>query len=398
MICRGQSPIASGGEGPRLDPDRARRYHRLRLALFLVGTGGGLARTAWFAFSGRSAAVRDWAEGVVPDRRLAVPLYVAAATTGSWLAGLPFGFLAGYGVERRFGLTDQRPAGWLGDAAKGLAVTLTLQVPLLTGAYAVIRRRPQDWWLVLSGAAVPVGVVLSALGPVLIAPRFNRFEPLPDWALAERVRALGERAGVTIADVYRVDMSRQTKKANAYFTGLGRTKRIVLGDTLIGAFPPTEVEGVVAHELGHQVHGDIWRLVGLGAVASFAGAYVAHRLAPPLAQRTADRTGVRAVGDVASLPLLGLLASLASLVVMPLFALVSRNIERRTDRYALRLTGDGRAYASAMRRLGAQNLADPDPPRLAVLLGSHPPIAERIAAAEAFAGWHPAAMPGEGAA
>jgi STE24 endopeptidase len=128
-----------------------------------------------------------------------------------------------------------------------------------------MRRRPRDWWLILSGAAVPLTVVLSNLAPVLLMPLFNRFDPLRDEALASRVRALADRSGVRISDVFEMDMSRQGEKPNAMFTGLGNTKRIVLGDTLLSKFPEDEVEAVVAHELGHQVNGDIWRLIGFGA-------------------------------------------------------------------------------------------------------------------------------------
>jgi STE24 endopeptidase len=178
---------------------------------------------------------------------------------------VPLGLLGGWVVERRFGLSKQPLRDWFGDELKGLGLALALQPALLSGAWVVIRRRPNDWWLVLSALTVPLSVLFGALAPVLIMPLFNTFEPLNDAALAERVRALAKRSGVRVADVYGVDMSRQTEKPNAFFAGLGRTKRIALGDTLTEKFPAAEVEGVVAHELGHQVHADIWKLIGFGA-------------------------------------------------------------------------------------------------------------------------------------
>jgi STE24 endopeptidase len=179
-----------------------------------------------------------------------------------------------------------------------------------------------------------------------------------------------------------MDMSRQSEKPNAFFTGLGNSKRIVLGDTLLERFAGDEIEGVVAHELGHQVHGDIWRLIGFSVGMGFGLAWLLSRLAPPVVRRGERWTGVSDIADVASLPVLALLLTALGIVVMPAQAAFSRAIERRTDRYAIELTRNGDAYARAMVKLAAQSLADPDPPRPVVfLLYSHPPIAERIRAA-----------------
>lgn len=372
-------------EIPGLDVAKAKRYSRTRLIVLLVGTLWSVARLVWFALGGRSARLRRAAERAVPDRRLATPAYLAAATLISWLSGLPFAYFGGHRVERRFGLTKQSDRGWLVDQLKGVGLGVVLQVPLLAGAFAVIRRRPRDWWAILAGATVPLAVVLSNLAPTLIMPLFNRFEPLSDAGLAARVKALATKAGVPIADVFRMDMSRQTEKPNAFFAGLGNTKRIVLSDTLIDRFEPAEVDSVVAHELDHQVHGDIWRMIAFGGGMGVGAAYLTSRLAPPLVTRTSARTGVATIADPASLPLLGLVTALLGFLAAPLQAAFSRAIERRTDRFALELTGDGEAQARTDERLAVQSLADPDPPAAVVFfLYSHPPIAERIAAARAF--------------
>jgi STE24 endopeptidase len=261
---------------------------------------------------------------------------------------------------------------------------VALQVPLTGAAYAVIRRRPGDWWVVLSAATFPVLSGLSQLAPVVLMPIINRFELLDDPELVARIRALADRAGVPIADVYRMDLSRQSEKANAFFTGLGRTRRIVLSDTLLARFEPGEIEGIVAHELGHQVHGDIWRLVALLGAVTTVSFYATAKIAPKVLALTSNRTGVREPGHVASLPLLALCLMGAGGLAGPIQAAVSRAIERRTDRFAVELTGDGATYARALARLAEQNLADPDPPRVVVwLLASHPPIADRIRAARA---------------
>src|SRR5215216_6157033 len=367
---------------PGLDVAKAKRYSRTKLAALLLSTLWTLARLAWFASDRRAARLQASIARWLPDRRLAAPAFFTVTMALSWLSGLPVVFFGGHEVERRFGLTKQSSGGWLGDQAKSLLIGALLQTPLLTAAYAVIRRRPRDWWLIIAGASVPLTVALSNLAPLLLMPLFNRFQPLRDEALAARMRALAERGGVRISDVYEMDMSRQSEKPNAMFTGLGNTKRIVLGDTLLAGFAEDEIEAVVAHELGHQVHGDIWRLIGFGAGAGFGLAWLLSRIAPPTVERTHKRTGVSEVADEASLPVLALLITAMGFVLMPIHAAFSRAMERRADRFAVELPRNGEAYARAMEGLAPQSLADPDPPRpVVVMLFSHPPIVERIRAA-----------------
>jgi STE24 endopeptidase len=364
---------------PGLDIPKAKRYSRMRLAVLLATTAWSVLRLAWFASDRRAARLKSAVARTVPDKRLAAPTFIALTAALSWLASLPLSYLGGHVVERRFGLTKQSNRSWFGDQLKGLLLGVLLQTPLLTGAFAVIRRRPRDWWLILAGAIVPLTVLLNNLGPVLLMPLFNKFELLRDDTLRARIQALAARSGVRISDVYEMDMSRQSEKPNAFFTGLGNTKRIVLGDTLLERFATDEVEGVVAHELGHQVHGDMWRMTGLAAGAGFAAAWFLSLAAPRAVRKTKERTGVEDIGDEAALPILALLMTAFGIALMPLLAAFSRAIERRTDRYALELTRDGEAYARAMERLAAQHLDDPDPPALmAFMLHSHPPIIERI--------------------
>jgi STE24 endopeptidase len=367
---------------PGLDAAKAKRYSRTKLVVLLLSTLWTVVRLAWFASDRRATWLKASIARGVPDRRLAAPAFFALTMVLSWLSSLPVAYLGGHEVERRFGLTKQSTGGWLGDQAKGLLLGVLLQTPLLTAAYAVIRRRPRDWWLIIAGASVPLTVALSNLAPVLLMPLFNRFQPLRDETLAARVRALAAHSGVQISDVFEMDMSRQSEKPNAMFTGLGNTKRIVLGDTLLAGFSQDEVEAVVAHELGHQVHGDIWRLIGFGAGAGFGMAWLLSQIAPRAVWRTRERTGVSEVADEASLPVLALLMTAMGLVLMPVQAAFSRAMERRADRFAVELTRNGEAYARAMEGLAAQSLADPDPPRpVVVMLYSHPPIVERIRAA-----------------
>lgn len=376
-------------EGGDLLPDlaRARRYRRIKLAFYGAGLVSSVTVNGWLALSGASARWRRAVGRRVPDQRWADSGFLMITQGAGWLAGLPLSFAGGHLVERAFGLTRRTARAWLGEQLKGLVLSMAFNVPLTTAAFAVIRRRPNDWWLVLSGVSVPVAVLAIRLGPVLIAPLFNRFEPIDDPELRSRITTLGERAGVRIVEVYRMDMSQQTEKANAFFTGIGDSKRIVLGDTLMDRFETDEIEGIVAHELGHQVHSDVWRLVALFGGGGFAVAYALQRLIPKVIGATRKRTGVARADEVAALPIYALLMTGIGIAMQPMQAAMSRRMERRTDRFALELTWNADAYARAMERLTVQNLDDPDPPRWLVWFAyTHPPTVERIAAARDFGG------------
>jgi STE24 endopeptidase len=369
---------------PGLDIPKAKRYSRIRLGLLGASLAWSVGSMAWLARQQRAKRLQQRIAEVVPDERLTAPAYLATISAGSWLIGLPLAYVSGLVVERAFGLTKQSTPDWFAEQVKALAVGTALQTPLMTAAFIVIRRRPNDWWLILAGATVPLMVLLSNLAPVLLMPLFNTFTPLNDERLRAQLLALTERSGVRVADIYEMDMSRQSEKPNAMFTGLGNTKRIVLGDTLLRDFTPDEIAGVVAHELGHQVHGDIWRLIAMGGVMGFGGAWLLSELAPRAVAATTEQTGVTGVGDEAAYPLLAILGTGLGFLAAPTQAAISRWMERRADRYAIGLTRDPEGYAQAMERLAVTALADPDPPRpVVIMLYSHPPIAERIRAARA---------------
>jgi STE24 endopeptidase len=367
------------------DRERAVRYTRLRELLFVVDLLWGVVTQSLLFLTGRSAALRAVAGRSAPRPWLADPLFVLLYALLNRALDLPLSYLGGHVVEHRFGLSTQSRGGWALDLAKGTALGLVFELPLTLVSYWTIRRSPRWWWLILSGLALPFTVVLAQLYPILIAPIFNRFVPLPDPTLGDRVKALAARAGVQVAEVTQMDMSRQTRKANAFFAGMGPTKRIALGDTLVQEMTPDEVEVIVAHELAHQVRGDVWKGIALSSLATLGGALLVSRVAPPIVDRLAPRSSVRRLDDVASSPLLRLLLTGVSLVAMPLANAFSRNmVERPADRFALDLTARPDAFESAMEKLGRMNLSDPSPPRIVeLLLYSHPPIASRVAMARA---------------
>ncbi len=297
------------------------------------------------------------------------------------LATAPLSYYRGFILPHRYDLSTQSLGEWLIDQLKGMAVSLALGIPLLIGLYAVIRAAPETWWLLAAGLYTLVTVVLAALAPVLLLPIFFNLTPLDDQyeELRQRLLRLARSASTKVEGVFEIDMSRRTKAANAALTGLGRTRRILLGDTLLEEFDAEEIETILAHELAHHVHGDIPLSIAIQSALNFLSFYLLflgfQALVPAL------QLGGQA--DPAGLPLVALLLGAFGLVTMPLSNAYSRWRERLADEYALNLTRKPQAFVDAMTRLANQNLAEADPePWLVWLLYSHPPLQERISRAQ----------------
>jgi STE24 endopeptidase len=319
-----------------------------------------------------------------PLRRLPWPVGAVAAATGVVLvravARLPISFWRGHLHEKAWGFSTQSAAGWLTDWGKALGISIALTALVFVAFVGLVRRFPQAWpWFGATGAALLV-VGLSFLSPVLLEPIFNRFTPLRDQALVQELKTLAERAGVPVREVLVADASRRTTKENAYVSGFGRTRRLVLHDTLLGRADHDEVILVAAHELGHrrQRHVELGTLLGAAAAAATVGV-----LWLLLRSGTLVAAG-RAVGlaDPRLLPLLLLIVSVLSLAIQPASNWVSRRMETDADRFALQLTGETEVYVKTERGLALRNLTDLNPDPLAYrFLFSHPAPAERIALA-----------------
>jgi len=280
-------------------------------------------------------------------------------------------------------------SAWLWDTVSIAAVGYWLQLASLLGVvlvlaavwgfYFIAQTFPGDWWWIY-GVFLTGGVVLlTYITPYVIVPLFFQMRPLEDQTLAERIRHLADQAGTRVAAVCSLDFSRRTVEGNAAVMGFGSSRRVVLADTLLRSFPPRDVEAVVAHELGHHVHGDIWIGMGLQAVIIITGLALASRLLQP----ALDALGAGALTGAPAFPAILLLGLVYSIVAMPFVNAVSRALESRADLFAIRLTGRPQDFANAMRRLAKQNLIEYRPPRWAeLLLATHPPIYRRIALAE----------------
>ena len=297
------------------------------------------------------------------------PVYAAIVVVALAVVGTPLAAWGGLRRERRWGLSTQRSSGWLLDRAKAVAVNALLAAVTFLGLVALARALP-GWWVVPAAAAFALAVLLlSFVAPVMLEPLFNRYDPLDDEALAGELRALAERAGVPVGEVLVQDASRRTRKANAYVSGLGRTRRVVITDTLLERATEPEVRVIVAHELGHRRA----RHVLLGTLLAMAGAGIGTVIVWALLGTT--------VADPHRLPLVLLIGLVGAVVSLPVLSAISRRWERSADRFALELTGDRGAYHETFRRLARVNLSDLDPPPLVyLLLFSHPTPAERMAA------------------
>jgi Zn-dependent protease with chaperone function len=369
-----------------LDPERqkqAKQYARIRRRLWLVDTiFGALYALAWL-FLGWAIALRNWLLTVTTNEWLLIALFVAIFGGIYSLINLPLGYYSGFVLPHRFGQSNQSFKDWVIDQIKGMAVGAPIGLLLLELLYLALRVTGDMWWLWAAGGMLIFTVLLSNLAPILIMPLFNKYVPLGDEhkELAERLLALAKRANTKVRGVFKFDMSRRTKSANAALTGIGNTRRIVLGDTLINEFSTDEIETVLAHELGHHVHRDIPLLITFGTLSTTLSLFLAS-----LALNWAiDYFGFTGPADVAAFPALMLIFSAYGLLTMPIDNAVSRWRESMADDYALQSTGKREAFASAFTRLANQNLGEVDPENWVVFMFySHPPLGERIAKANTW--------------
>jgi STE24 endopeptidase len=369
-----------------VDPERqkqAKVYARISRRLMLVDLAlGAVYVLAWLAF-GWSQALKELLLAYTANEWLLVAAFAAVFGVVFMLLDLPLSYYEGFVLPHRFGLSTQTLRVWVADQVKMGAVGGALGLFVLEVIYAVLRSYPETWWLWAAGILLALNVVLASLAPVLLYPIFYKFVPLgEEYArVQERLLGLFERAGQRVRGVYQFDMSRRTKAANAALVGLGDTRRIILGDTLLKEFTTDEIETVLAHELGHHVHKDLPLGILVESAITLVGLYLASL---GLNWGTAA-LGFDGVADIAALPWLILVIAAYGLATMPLTNAYSRWREREADRYALGVTGNGAAYASALARLANQNLADADPEVWEeLLLHSHPALGKRIAMAEDF--------------
>ena len=371
-------PVAASADSPE-----ARRYNRIQRWLGLSDTILSIALLVVLLATGWTGNLRDFAlKAANQNYTLAVFFYVFELALLAKVLALGLDYY-GFRLEHRFNLSNQRLRSWIADEIKGFFVSLILFAILVEVLYSTIRLAPEIWWLLTWIIFISLLVFFVQIAPVVLFPLFYKFNPLENDELRDRLVRLSERAGTRVRGVYEWKISEKSKKANAALTGLGKTRRIILADTLLENYTPDEIEAVLAHELGHHVRRHIFKLIIVQIALTFLGFYALDAVMRYAIER---RHMFEQMSDFAALPLLALVISVLSLLLMPLLNAYLRHNEREADQYCWSAIPSVGPYISAMNKLCEQNLGERQPSRwVEVLFHSHPAVSKRTAAAEQFA-------------
>jgi STE24 endopeptidase len=365
------------------DSPEARRYNQIRRWLEAADLALSFGFLVVLLVAGWTNSLSDLARRMGRDRyALSLFFYILLLSIISKVLGSGIDFY-GYRVEHRFNLSNQSLGSWLRDQAKAWILGLILGTAVAEIVYGVMRVSPVYWWIIAWLVFIPLLIFFTQIAPVILFPLFYKFAPLQNDELKARLVRLGERAGTRVRGIYEWKLSEKSKKANAALTGLGRTRRIILADTLLKEYDNDEIEAVLAHELGHHVHRHMMKMITVQFLVTLLGFWAANEA---LHYAIYDQHMFQHLTDFANLPLLALVFSLLSLLLMPALNAYSRFAERQADLYCWKSVPSIAPYVSAMKKLNRQNLSESHPSRLAeILFHSHPAVSKRIAAAEEWA-------------
>ena len=367
---------------------KAREYARIRRQLTFVGILIAAIGLLFIFWTGLDIGLRDqlsslsW-QPLAGWYPLQILVFFVVLMIGYQIISAPLSYYSGYVLPHRYGLSKLTLGGWLADLFKGLGLGLVLEICAVELVYALLAIQPNTWWLWVALAMLFFSVLMANLAPVLLFPIFYKFTPLPEGELTRRLLALADRAHTRVHGVYTMGMSSKTTAANAALMGLGNTRRIVVGDTMLNTYTPDEIEVVLAHELGHHVHYDIWKLIVSQSILMLVGLYLVN-----VALHWAVYTEgfYRGLADSANIPFVLMLTAILSLIITPIGNSISRAIEYHADDYALQSTTMVEPFKNAMTRLANQNLADIEPsPLVEMLFSDHPSVGRRLQHADAFA-------------
>jgi len=371
------SPITAQPDSPE-----ARRYNRIKRWLGIADFVVGFGLLIVLLVTGLTGNLRDLAYQLGRQYyTVSLILYVVMLMLLTKVIGIGLEYY-GFRLEHNYRLSNQKLTGWLWDQVKGFLVSVILASIVAVILYSILRQYAQHWWLLSWAVFLGLFVLMAQIAPVVLFPIFYKFEPLQNDDLKARLVRLSEKAGTRVRGVYKWKLSEKSNKANAALTGLGATRRIILADTLLDNYSPEEIEAVLAHELGHHVHRHILKSIGVQAVVTLIGFWAANLVL----HVAVDRWHVfETLSDFANMPLLILVATLMSLLLMPALNAYSRFNERQADRYAFRSISTVTPFISSMNKLASQNLAERTPSKLVEwLFHSHPSISRRVQAAEAW--------------
>lgn len=354
---------------------RAKRYSTLKYSCAILDTAYLLALLLIFTASGVSSILAEYILAFAPARYPAAALYLLIVSLSYYVLAFPLNFYSSYVLEHNFSLSRQTITDWIKDQAKGGAIYYIISLILIALFYYMVGNFPYGWWWMVSLAWIFFSLVLAKLTPVIIIPLFFKYKRLTDEPLRERIIRLAERMGVRILDVFEIDFSRKTLKANAAFVGMGRTRRVILADTLKDKYSGDEIEVILAHEFAHYKLKHLLKLILINSASTIAVLYLIFRTSGYLL----GALGLNSLLDIAALPLLMIYLILFGIITQPLGNYISRCFETGADRMALSVTGNDEAFISMMNKLADQNLSDRNPhPLIKFFFFDHPPIDERI--------------------
>jgi STE24 endopeptidase len=364
-----------------------RHYHSDNV-LWAISTLWGFLVPALIFFGGLSARMRDWASRLAKYWYLALLIYFALFTLILFVADVGLDYYSDFARPHEYGLSDQAFGKWLQDELINLGLGLSGGAMILWIPFLLLKHATKRWWLYTWLASIPIMVFMQFVEPIWIEPLFNDFGPMQDKVLETRILNLAHRAGIDGADVYEVKKSVDTKQLNAYVTGIGGTKRIVLWDTLLKAFSPDEISMVMGHEMGHYALGHMWKgMIVISGMILF-GLWLIHLSAGWVFSVYGERAGVRSLGDFASLPLLMLEFGIFAFVATPIGFTLSRHFEHEADRFGLEISRDNHACATTFVKFVEHDLSFPTPsPFIEAMRYTHPSAGERITFCNTYHPW-----------
>jgi STE24 endopeptidase len=380
-----ESEIAAAANPQPGDSPEVRRYNRVRRWLGMADAVIGFLLLVALLVTGWTGNLRDWAyRGAGQHYFMAVFLYVLMFAVIIKVLSAPFDYL-GFRLEHQYNLSNQKMRSWLWDEIKGWLVGLVLGTVFVEIIYAIIRIAPQRWWMIAWAVFVGLFLLMAQVAPVVLFPLFYKFEPLNNDSLRERLTRLGERAGTRVRGVYEWKLSEKSKKANAALMGMGATRRIILSDTLLQNYSEDEIEAVLAHELGHHVRRHIVKGILMQVAVTLFGFWLTNVVLRFAIAKDWFPVLDPRLYDFANLPLIILVATVLSFLLMPALNGISRQHEREADRYAWENIAAIGPFVTSMQKLATQNLSERTPSRFVEwFFESHPSIEKRIGAAEAW--------------
>jgi len=361
--------------------DRAKKYSSLKYSAAIFETFYLLLLLFSFLASGYSKSLANIIISKTGNSFLLLPVYLLAISIGYYVLTLPLSFYHSYILEHKFSLSNQKIKDWIIDQVKAGILTYIIGIILVFAFYFILDKSPHAWWFIVSLFWIFFSLILARLTPTIIIPLFFKYKKLSNEGLRQRIISLAKKMGVRILDVFEIDFSKKTLKANAAFVGVGKTKRVLLADTLKDKYTDDEVEVILAHEFAHYRLKHLVKLIFVNACATLFIFYIIFVTSGNALQFF----GFASLSDIAAMPLIFIYFIIFGIVSQPFEAYISRRFEREADREALEVTEAKTAFISMMNKLGEQNLADRTPhPLIKLYFFDHPPIDERIKMAESF--------------